>query len=157
MEPFHERCMDIAEKETRCLIIPPGRKLPAGEYFMTESYCNDNSCDCRRVFINVLHGDKILATIGYGWEDVDFYEKWMGDKSLAKEVKGPILEISGSQSEHSPELLKLFKELMVHDSIFTERLKRHYGLFKSKKQGKIGRNDLCPCGSGKKYKKCCLK
>lgn len=26
-----------------------------------------------------------------------------------------------------------------------------------KKQGKkIGRNELCPCGSGKKYKKCCL-
>ncbi|MCL2166154.1 MAG: SEC-C metal-binding domain-containing protein [Clostridiales bacterium] len=23
--------------------------------------------------------------------------------------------------------------------------------------GKIGRNDLCPCGSGKKYKKCCGK
>ena len=22
--------------------------------------------------------------------------------------------------------------------------------------GKIGRNDPCPCGSGKKYKKCCL-
>lgn len=22
---------------------------------------------------------------------------------------------------------------------------------------KIGRNDLCPCGSGKKYKKCCLE
>ena len=22
---------------------------------------------------------------------------------------------------------------------------------------KIGRNDACPCGSGKKYKKCCLK
>ena len=24
-------------------------------------------------------------------------------------------------------------------------------------QKKIGRNDPCPCGSGKKYKKCCLK
>ena len=22
---------------------------------------------------------------------------------------------------------------------------------------KVGRNDLCPCGSGKKYKKCCLR
>ena len=22
---------------------------------------------------------------------------------------------------------------------------------------KIGRNELCPCGSGKKYKKCCGK
>ena len=21
---------------------------------------------------------------------------------------------------------------------------------------KVGRNELCPCGSGKKYKKCCL-
>nr|WP_279600031.1 SEC-C metal-binding domain-containing protein [Bacillus sp. B19-2] len=26
--------------------------------------------------------------------------------------------------------------------------------FKSRKA--IGRNDPCPCGSGKKYKKCCL-
>ena len=23
--------------------------------------------------------------------------------------------------------------------------------------GNVGRNDLCPCGSGKKYKKCCMK
>ena len=22
--------------------------------------------------------------------------------------------------------------------------------------GKIGRNDPCPCGSGKKYKRCCI-
>jgi len=25
------------------------------------------------------------------------------------------------------------------------------------KENKIGRNDPCPCGSGKKYKNCCLK
>ncbi len=25
------------------------------------------------------------------------------------------------------------------------------------KEAKVGRNDPCPCGSGKKYKKCCLK
>jgi preprotein translocase subunit SecA len=24
-------------------------------------------------------------------------------------------------------------------------------------QKKVGRNDPCPCGSGKKYKKCCLQ
>ena len=24
-----------------------------------------------------------------------------------------------------------------------------------KADGKVGRNDPCPCGSGKKYKKCC--
>ena len=26
-----------------------------------------------------------------------------------------------------------------------------------KRVNKIGRNDLCPCGSGKKYKQCCGK
>ena len=26
-----------------------------------------------------------------------------------------------------------------------------------KKAGEVGRNDPCPCGSGKKYKKCCGK
>jgi preprotein translocase subunit SecA len=25
----------------------------------------------------------------------------------------------------------------------------------TKKASSVGRNDLCPCGSGKKYKKCC--
>lgn len=27
----------------------------------------------------------------------------------------------------------------------------------SKLDSKIGRNEPCPCGSGMKYKKCCLK
>jgi uncharacterized protein YecA (UPF0149 family) len=26
-----------------------------------------------------------------------------------------------------------------------------------KESGRVGRNDPCPCGSGKKYKKCCGK
>ena len=25
----------------------------------------------------------------------------------------------------------------------------------ARKSSDVGRNDLCPCGSGKKYKKCC--
>ena len=30
-------------------------------------------------------------------------------------------------------------------------------VLKGKPRNKIGRNDQCPCGSGLKYKKCCLK
>ena len=36
-----------------------------------------------------------------------------------------------------------------------EKLSAAFDRFKGKKK-KIGRNDPCPCGSGKKYKKCCL-
>lgn len=51
-------------------------------------------------------------------------------------------------------------ELPQWDSIFTEeRRKELYKEQKNsgtiRKEKNIGRNDPCPCGSGKKYKKCC--
>ena len=50
--------------------------------------------------------------------------------------------------------------LPQRDSIITaERRKELYKIEKSSKTivkpPKVGRNDPCPCGSGKKYKKCC--
>lgn len=53
-------------------------------------------------------------------------------------------------------------ELPQWDKIFTaERKKELYREQKQsgtiRKEKKIGRNDPCPCGSGKKYKKCCGK
>jgi len=33
----------------------------------------------------------------------------------------------------------------------------HANSFQPRKVDKVGRNDLCPCGSGKKYKQCCGK
>ena len=51
-------------------------------------------------------------------------------------------------------------ELPQWDEIFTEEQKKE--LYKEQKKSgtvvkgpKIGRNDPCPCGSGKKYKQCC--
>ena len=48
------------------------------------------------------------------------------------------------------------KMVHLHIAINTEEgdLKSIY-LKKKNKAGKIGANDSCPCGSGKKYKKCC--
>jgi len=130
MEQFFIKFPDVAEKETRCVMIPKGNPLPAGSYYMTESYCNDKKCDCRRVFINVIYNNNIVATIGFGWEDLQFYEKWMGDKELAKYAKGPILELGGVSSEYSEKVFELFKEFMMQDKVFIERVKRHYKMFK---------------------------
>lgn len=46
--------------------------------------------------------------------------------------------------------------------IFSEeerkRIKKEYSASGTvRKEEEIGRNDACPCGSGKKYKKCCMK
>ena len=53
----------------------------------------------------------------------------------------------------------LYELPMWNDLLTEERRKELY--LEQKKSGtirkdkKIGRNDPCPCGSGKKYKKCC--
>ena len=51
-------------------------------------------------------------------------------------------------------------QLPVWDTLLTEERRKEL-FWEQKKSGtvvkekKIGRNDPCPCGSGKKYKKCC--
>jgi uncharacterized protein YecA (UPF0149 family) len=36
-----------------------------------------------------------------------------------------------------------------------EQRDKNPGKYQLKHQQEVGRNDPCPCGSGKKYKKCC--
>ncbi|MFW6283714.1 MAG: SEC-C metal-binding domain-containing protein [Minisyncoccales bacterium] len=60
------------------------------------------------------------------------------DTLVNKEIIIPFMgEMSESLGLHVPELVKIPSG--------------------PKKSEKIGRNDPCPCGSGKKYKKCCLE
>lgn len=148
MIPFGRRFPGLAERETRTVTLLSDRNewnLPKGEYAFIESYCGDRECDCRRVFINVAYLDKsptakeklrTLATIGYGWDTLDYYSKWFGrgkhtsDKEIVRELKGPILELGGVYSEHSENVLKFFKDVMLNDAKFIQRLKKHYKLFK---------------------------
>jgi hypothetical protein len=57
-------------------------------------------------------------------------------------------------------LLPKWKEITVtREEEYLQRSKNEELLFKKnvEKKVKVGRNDPCPCGSGKKYKKCCGK
>lgn len=51
-------------------------------------------------------------------------------------------------SEEKIEILKMQEELHI--------LNGNISGFQKNKKDKIGRNDMCPCGSRLKYKKCCL-
>lgn len=51
-------------------------------------------------------------------------------------------------------------QLPQWNNIYTEEERKNFTKEQKKsrtivKDKKIGRNDPCPCGSGKKYKKCC--
>ncbi len=131
------RLPDLAMRETRVAHVREDAKLPNGDYGFLESYCDDPSCDCRRVLITVMCeelGPHPVATLNYGWEDRAFYEAWIGSRRLAKNMAGVIIDPLGQQSEHAPTLVKLF-EWMLGDRDYRERFKRHYAAFKAELAG----------------------
>ncbi|WP_136808714.1 anaerobic sulfatase maturase [Desulfosediminicola flagellatus] len=51
-----------------------------------------------------------------------------------------------------------YKMFFNHCQPFVDSVAKQWHLqHTDRSQKKTGRNDLCPCGSGKKYKRCCLK
>lgn len=171
MVPYFSLAGDKVLDETRCVRIVDNANIPDGVYAFMESYCDEEGCDCRRVMLNVVSESDpatILAVINYGWEPLKFYARWLGDKSQARECKGPVLDGSNVQSEYAQVFLDAFEKLII-DPEYVERLEGHYRDFKrisgalsrnmpiiNDPLRETGRNDPCPCGSGKKYKRCCL-
>ena len=135
-EPFYERFKEIAIRETRSITIRNNPDLPDDEYGFLELYCNDENCDCQRVFFNVVSRKrgKDVAVIAYGWEDSEFYARWYrrNDPQLIQEMQGPILNPTSQQSELAPALLKLVRDTLLTDPAYIDRLKRHYRMFKEK-------------------------
>ena len=139
-EPFYERFRELAMKETRSFTIADGHPyLSADEFALLEAYCNDENCDCQRVFFNVLSRKhpKIMAVVAYGWEDEAFYRKWYGGKnedhanSIVNEMLGVTLNAASHQSAMAPALLAPIREVLQNPA-YIERLKRRYQIFKEK-------------------------
>ncbi len=198
---FDKLCLETAERETRTITLQcASAGLPAGSYQFLEMYCDEPGCDCRRVMFSVFCSttNAVEAVIAWGWESLEFYERWLGmdDPYLAREMKGPILNLGSPQSRNAPAILELAANLLLTDAAYVARLQRHYAMFREKIDraerskswrnrqptmrlqafgataerqnpqrssatgdlaGRVGRNQPCPCGSGKKFKLCCMK
>jgi len=131
---LYDYCREVAEAETRTITIFQNSEfnLPPGHYSFIEMFCNDPGCDCRRCFFSV-HADwssEPLACIGFGWESPEFYTQWMGDDELSDMLAGADLEPMQRQSEHAPEILRLFKKVLLPNRDYVERVKRHYILMR---------------------------
>ena len=68
------------------------------------------------------------------------------ENCILKDVSWHWVELSGIPLKDLPRL-RTRAEQLRHDSVSKAR----------KEKRKIGRNEQCPCGSGKKYKNCCIE
>ncbi len=131
--PFHDICPRIAEKETRVITLQQNDNefnLPQGDYVFIELFCDE--CDCRRVFLQVIMNQKIVATIAYGWEKLSFYRnEFKGFKeNEIKELKGPSIDSFQYQSDISNQIFRMFNKILFTDKEYLNRIAKHYDQFK---------------------------
>ncbi len=81
----------------------------------------------------------------YTMEGFDLFDKMM--QNIDRDIT---IMLVRSEIRHNIERKEVSKKKITNDS--DESLKKT-----PKKSTKVGRNELCPCGSGKKYKNCCGK
>lgn len=112
--------------ETRVVTVRGHAHLPDDDYALTEAYCPDPACNCRRVMISVAgRGQQergFLAAIGFGFDrDGEWSE--------------PFLDPINPQSEHAAALLELVTSALA-DPVYVKRLEKHYR--QVKRAGKDG-------------------
>jgi hypothetical protein len=115
-------------------------EFEGNEYIMVDAYCKNPDCSCQNTFIVIAPKDNLAEGKGFFYN----YEKKAFEES---EHDIPQNWIEAIQADDD-----------LHD-MFRQRHKDMRAAFLEQLQlgldTKIGRNDPCPCGSGKKYKKCC--
>ena len=91
------------------------------------------SCDCRRVFFQVIgrtDPNRVLASINYGWEKESFYRKRMPwDPEASRMIVRGDLDPLYEQAEFAGELLEIFRNI-VADVPYRMRLIRHHKMFR---------------------------
>jgi preprotein translocase subunit SecA len=120
----------------------------------------------------------MLQVIDTQWKDhllnIDHMKEGIGLRGYAQrdpvvEYKKEAFELFAEMSERikSEVLMRLYRMQVVQDEAAVSVRKEQKNLVYNKSEGgegprkpthrdqKVGRNDQCPCGSGKKYKKCC--
>jgi SEC-C motif len=135
------------------------------EYFIDDLYCIDPQCNCEIAHLFFLRPDiKNKAVFNSFVAQLDFKKGLRIDKTTLPEKDA--MGIFTKWLESDPYVIEVLKhryaEVKDIGKNLVEKHTKHGKLpvdqknsIISKRKDKIGRNEPCPCGSGKKYKKCC--
>ena len=122
-----------------------------------DQYCLKPGCSCTETILNIFsvneNGEKenelCALSVSYKnrkWETFEITSLCVDFKNIKTAVEQQHPDIYG----------KLKKRHLRLKAVYAYNKKRHYTPKQELQLPKVGRNDPCPCGSGKKFKKCCL-
>jgi hypothetical protein len=135
-----------------------------------EQYCVQPGCDCKETVLSFL---KLTDAAGQKATDIKdppalrYNYHTQASKPVATGAAGsPSLDglLAALQREQASLNTQLELRHLIMQSLYARRYLARTGArlqseltnLPSAVSHKIGRNELCPCGSGRKYKQCCL-
>ena len=159
---------DYHEVEYNGLMSAYNDILPYGDQFFVtingkqciifDQYCLLPKCSCTDTNLDIISIDKL----GKKGKEVCFVElnyrkkrwKLIDESSFSISLES----VRTAIEEQLPDIYKqMHKRHMKLKTIYAHCKKNHCAPKQELQLPKAGRNDPCPCGSGKKYKKCCLR
>jgi hypothetical protein len=131
------------------LLIENTRRSMAEAY-----YQSGNKVECDRLFQQWLDIDPLWGYGYLGWAECYFYDN-QSPSNLAKAEQIMAKALLQKDIRDLKELLGVAVEIYtkIGNAEMVRKIKQR--IKQRESTIKIGRNDACPCGSGKKYKKCC--
>lgn len=125
-------------------------------YLLCDQYCLNPECSCTLVTIQMVEVSKEMKL---GAEAGSFSIDYLKNEWISKDnsLKVPLARIKADALSSNPDFCRIFQKrhLWLHHtySICKRQMLKQDDTDHLKS---VGRNDPCPCGSGKKYKKCCM-
>jgi len=160
---LYEKWREIAEKER----TPQDNEAFWKEYFLREK---DNYAKILADNVKTLKGTLQELASSFSMDTVTFSGFIDGiNTSLVQEVDLENLEDT-SELDMEIDFEKLYFNMLdakadwlynleEWENILSEEIRnditKEFRISKTAVSNKVGRNELCPCGSGKKFKKCC--
>lgn len=143
-------------------VLPYGDQLhiliDEKECVVLDQYCLLPKCPCSDVTLSLMTIDKAgkssdeLCSV-----EVNYKKKqWRILEGLTFDVSPKTIQ--NATEEQVPDFYKrLLKRHLKLKGIYAHCKKKHFASKTPLELPKVGRNEPCPCGSGKKYKKCCMR
>ena len=159
---------DYEEVEKEGLMYAYNDVLPYGDQLLVtidgrnciifDQYCLLPKCSCTDTHLNIM----LAETLGEAGEELCSVSLKYAKKSW-KAFEGSsdpvsVKAVRTAIEDQIPDFYqRLRKRHLKLKGIYAHCKKRNFAPKQPIQVPKVGRNDPCPCGSGKKYKKCCSR
>ena len=143
-------------------ILPYGDQILVSikeeKYLIVDQFCLLPKCKCTDATLDLVPAgkDAMKADPWCAFRLKYAKRHWAAMEDSPPPI--PLEEIRAAIEAQQPDFYKqLLRRHEKLKKIYLNCRRKHYSPPQIVTDRKVGRNDPCPCGSGKKYKKCCLK